>query len=338
VLAAAAFVLLRVPAVQDALIRRGARAALTASPDLFEPDALRVLVCGSVGPLPHPTRAGPCTAIFAGGRLYLVDAGLGGWDNLARWRVDGRRIAAVLLTHFHSDHIGELGEIDLQTWVAGRDAPLRVLGPPGVENVVAGFEEAYAHDARYRIAHHGADLLPEAAGRMRPTPVAPGVVLEENDLRITAFPVDHAPVEPAYGYRFDYRGRSVVVSGDGATSDTLTEAAKDADVLVRNVLAKHLVSLLEEVATESHRPRIAKIMSDIPSYHASPEEAARTANEAGVRLLVLSHLTPLPPPPLERAFTRGVDAVRPDGWAMGRDGLLVKLPADSEAIRTDHLD
>ena len=161
VLAGAAAGLLRVPALQDALMRRVAARLVSAAPEqLFAKDALRVLLCGSASPLAHPTRARPCTAVFAAGRFYVVDTGPGSWNHLALWRVPGERIGAVLLTHFHSDHIGELGEFNLQTWVAGRPAPLRVFGPPGVERVVAGFSTAYAEDARLRTAHHGVEIVP----------------------------------------------------------------------------------------------------------------------------------------------------------------------------------
>src|SRR5271154_5683521 len=123
-------------------------------------------------------------------------------------------------------HIGDLGEANLESWAQGRDHPLRVYGPPGVEQVVHGFEEAYSLDEGYRIAHHGAALMPAANWQMQPLPVKidtpPGAspcaggsatVLDENGLKVTAFTVDHTPVAPAYGYRFDYKGRSVVVSG-----------------------------------------------------------------------------------------------------------------------------
>jgi ribonuclease Z len=97
---------------------------------------------------------------------------------------------------------------------------LLLAAPPGVDRVVAGFEEACALDTRYRIAHHGVDLLPRDFGRMEARPiVAPAVVLEEEGLEITSFEVDHRPATPAFGYRFDYAGRSVVVSGDTVESE-----------------------------------------------------------------------------------------------------------------------
>ncbi len=332
---------LRLPAVEDFLIARAlARATRLQADDLFAEDALRVLFCGTGSPLPHATRAKACVAVIAAGQFYLVDVGPGSWNRLALARVDASRIGGVFVTHFHSDHIGDLGEVDLQTWAAGRAAPLAVFGPPGVERLVAGFEEAYALDAEYRIAHHGADFLPAEAGRMEARPIAgpdagvPSVALERDGLRITAFAVDHAPIRPAYGYRFDWGGRSVVVSGDTVKSASLIAASRGVDVLAHEAQANHLIARIGEATAKAGRARAAKIMADIPSYHTSPVEAAEVANEAGARLLVLYHLNPPPPAALfERAFVRGVAEVRAGDWVVAEDGMLLELPRGSDEIR-----
>ena len=139
---------LRVPAVQDFVHAAGHRSTDEhAAEQLFGDDG--ACACCSAAPRRRcRTRRGPkpCVAVFAAGRFWVVDTGPGSWNRLALWQVDGRNIGGVLLTHFHSDHIGELGEFNLQTWGAGRPGPLQVFGPPGVERVVAGFNEAYALD------------------------------------------------------------------------------------------------------------------------------------------------------------------------------------------------
>lgn len=309
------------------------------------PDGLHVALCGAGSPLPDPLRSGPCTAVMAGERLYIVDAGGGASRTLSRLRIPQGAIDAILLTHFHSDHIDGLGELLMQRWANGTAvAPTPVIGPAGVEEVVRGFGLAYAPDEGYRIAHHGEAVMPPAGAgavaRPFPPPRAgePVVVLDDGDLRITAFRVEHAPVEPAVGYRFDYAGRSVVISGDTSPSEEVRRQAAGVDLLVHEALAPHLVALLTEGAREAGRDNLVTITEDILDYHTTPVEAARIAAEAGVGFLLYNHIVPpLPLTPLVDAFTEGVDAVYAGPFRVGRDGTLVVLPAGGDAIEVDEL-
>jgi ribonuclease Z len=307
--------------------------------DLAKPGELSVLLCGTGSPLPDPNRASACTLIAAGNDIYVIDAGLGSVRNLLTWRVPLQNVKGVFLTHFHSDHIGELGELRLQTWVAGRRTPLKVYGPPGVEDVVDGFNKVYSHDSDYRTAHHGeaflpredADLVAVAVSIPAKQPIAP--VFDTNGLKVTAIRVDHGPVKPAYGYRFDYSGRSVTISGDTSYYQPLAVAAHGSDVLVHEAQSNRLVAILGQALTAAGRNRPAKIMHDIPGYHTTPVEAARIANEANAKLLVFTHINPpLPNGIAERAFLDGVSLVRPHDWLLGRDGTLIRLPGHSDAI------
>ena len=336
---------LRSPHLQDAIVARtAARRIGRDMSGLLAPDALRVLLCGTSSPIPSPRRAEACTAVFAGGRMWIVDTGPGSWRTLALRRIRGEAIGAVFYTHLHSDHIGELGEFNLQTWVAGRPGPLRVYGPDGVTELVHGFAEAYAADTRFRIAHHGAALLPPDRSAMVPIPVLlDGAdatrVLDEDGVVVTAFAVAHDPVKPAFGYRFDYGGRSVVVSGDTAPSPNLVTQARGADVLVHEAQANAVVRIMEDAARQAGESRIAKILGDIPSYHTDPADAAYEAVAAGVRLLVLTHLTPPPDGALlARIFRRDVTGVPPRGMVLGEDGTLVVLPKGSDAVDVTRLD
>lgn len=332
--------------LQDAIVHRAVSGILGKSQEaLFTDDALRAVACGTSSPLVDANRAGPCVAVFAGGKFYVVDTGLGAWKNFALWRVPAERIGAVFYTHFHSDHIGELGEFNMQTWVGGRPGPLRVFGPHGVEKVVEGFSKAFELDRQYRTAHHGEEAVNPRKGEMIAHPFtanadepAGTVVLEENGLVIRAFVVDHKPIEPAVGYRFDYKGRSVVVSGDTVPTPSLIAASKDADVLFHEAQANFMVDIMREEALAAGVDQYAKLLGDIPSYHTSPVDAAKIANEANAGLLVLYHLTPPPPNPIvERIFLRGVADVRPKGVVLSRDGFLATLPQGSNEIQTSYV-
>lgn len=324
----------------ERIVLAGAKRNLSSDGLAALPDGLHIVLCGAGGPLPDPVRSGPCNAVVAGGKLFVVDAGSGAARNLARMDLFPGRVEALLLTHFHSDHIDGMGELAMLRWTAGANtSPLPVLGPPGVEEVVEGFDWAYQQDAVYRTAHHGAATAPPSGAGMEarpfplPAPSAPIVLHDEDGLRITAFRVDHDPVDPAVGYRFDYGGRSLVISGDTSKSEEIARQATGVDLLVHEALAPHLVAIMNRAARETGRANLEKITRDIPDYHSSPVEAAEIAENAGVKHLLLTHIVPpLPLPGLESVFLRGVDAVYSGPVTLGRDGTTVSLPRDSDAI------
>lgn len=294
-----------------------------------EYDGLRVFLCGTASPLVAPGHAQACVAVLAGEDLYLVDAGMGAAGTFAFSGESLVPLRAVLLTHFHSDHITGLPDVNLNSWVAGRRQPLQVVGPLGVGRVVAGFNEAFALDYGYRVAHHGAAMLPLELAVLEARTVDAGVVLDEDGLVVTAFPVDHAPVAPAFGYRFDYRGRSVVVSGDTLVTDSMRTAARGADLLLHDALSLPIVRALEEGARAAGQLRLAKIMADIPSYHAHAAQLGELAASAGVRQLALYHFVPAPRNLLMRqVFRRDL----PANAMLAEDGLVVELPGGSSAI------
>jgi ribonuclease Z len=339
-LAIAAATALQFVAVDTWLFRMAVRGAVSGGDaQLADANTLSVLLVGTGTPLPDVSRAGPSAMIAAGSHLYLVDAGVDAARNLQLWKVPLDRIDGVLITHLHSDHIGGLAEIRLQTWVAGRKSPLKVYGPPGIERVVAGFNEAYAIDDSYRTKHHGAAFLPAADADLVAVPIviAPGAtttaVFDAAGLKVTAIRVKHEPANPAYGYRFDFAGRGVTISGDTIYDEDLAHAAEGSDVLVHEGLAPELVGIMGDEMRAAGRLRPAKIMHDIPGYHTAPPDAAKIANMAHARLLLFTHLLPILPNAIAvRAFLKGVDEVRPSGVRVGHDGLIVRLPRGSTDV------
>jgi ribonuclease Z len=303
-------------------------------------DGLHVALCGSGGPFADPRRACACEAVIAGKSLYVVDTGPGSERKLELMKLNPGQVKAVLLTHFHSDHIGDLGELMLKRWAGGsKKMPLEVFGPKGVETVVNGFNQAYSLDDEYRILHHGPETVPPtgAGGLARPFDFPAGkeevIIIEENGLKVTAFLVDHGPVKPAVGYRFDYKGRSVVISGDTSPSRILSHQAGNVDLLVHEALQRQMVQILQKVSQKSGRINTAKVVGDIQNYHTSPEEAAKIAKEAGVRHLLLTHLIPpLPVSDLKSAFLGDAKKIYHGPITIGEDGMFFTLPAGNKKI------
>jgi ribonuclease Z len=316
--------------------------AMTAAADPLAalPDGLHAGLCGAGSPFPDERRSGPCTVVVAGRRMFVVDAGSGASRNIARMRLDAGQIEALFLTHYHSDHIDGLGELMLQRWIQrASQQPMPVHGPPGLERVLQGFGEAYALDQGYRTAHHGAEVAPPGGFGTAARPFDLGgeggrrVLIAEPELEVVAFTVDHGPVRPAVGYRFRYKDRTLVISGDTAKSAAVAREAKGVDLLVHEALSPQLLSLLERGFSQAGRARLAQVMHDVLNYHATPEEAADIAQAAGVKALVFHHIVPpLPIGTLEPEFLLGGAGRFAGPMRIGIDGDWFSLPAGTSTV------
>lgn len=311
--------------------------------DTERPDGLHVVLVGSGSPLGDPTRLGPSTAIIAGERIFVIDVGSGSPRNLARFGVQPGAIEAVFITHFHSDHIDSLGELMLQRWAGGANtSPLPVHGPSGIERVVNGFNEAYAQDKVYRVAHHGVETTPPSgaggvAVPFRTAGLVPSgqiTLIDEGGLKVSAFSVVHSPVEPAVGYRFEYKGRSVTLTGDTAYSENLVANAKGTDLLIAEALNAEMVGKIGKAVGDSGANNLAKIMGDIPDYHITPVEGAEMAEKAGAKMLVFNHIVPaLPLKYLEAYYAKGTRKAFSGPVIVGRDGMTFSLLPGEDKIR-----
>ena len=293
-------------------------------------EGLHVLLLGTGSPMPDRSRAGTSTIILAGDKVFVVDVGDGSMRNTQLIGFDNGTIDAVFLTHYHSDHIASLGEFMLNRWVGAKHTePLDIYGPPGIESVVKGFNEAYKLDSKYRTQHHGEDFAPPSGAGGNPITFELDekeqikVILEEDGLKVTAFKVEHPPIKPAVGYKFEYRGKSVVVSGDTNYNKLLVEQAQNVDLLIHDALSVDMVKWINQYSTKESTRTVTQ---DIPDYHASPEEAAKLAQKANVGHLVLSHIIPpLPSILLEKYFLKKVGKLYHGEITLAKDGMLISM-------------
>ncbi|OMB99981.1 ribonuclease Z [Mycobacterium sp. NS-7484] len=242
---------------------------------------IEVTLLGTGSPIPDPHRAGPSTLVRAGGQSFLIDCGRGVLQRLAAIGSGANGLSALLLTHLHSDHIADLGDVIITRWVSTFTPdvpPLPIIGPPGTADVVAAMLKAFGFDIGYRIAHHD-DLT-------APPPVevheyTDGPVWDRDHVHIRVAPTDHRPVTPTIAFRIEHAGASVVAAGDTVPCPGLDGLAAGAGALVHTVIRKDLIELLPQ-----------QRIRDICDYHSSVQEAAATASRAGVGILILTHYVP----------------------------------------------
>ena len=245
------------------------------------PPDIRVTLLGTGSPIPSIDRFGPSTLIEAGQEKLLIDCGRGVPVRLWQLHIPLSSLTAVFLTHLHSDHVTGIPDLWLTGWLpppfGKRTETLRMWGPPGTKEMMANLERAFSWDIQTRIAD---EKLSKEGVAVAAEDIHEGVVYQKNGVKVTAFEVDHGDlIKPALGYRIDYAGRSVVISGDTRPNDNLVRYAKGTDVLI------HEVALAP--ADQLRRSEAAR---RILGHHTTPEEAGKIFTRIKPRLAVYSHI------------------------------------------------
>jgi ribonuclease BN (tRNA processing enzyme) len=246
----------------------------------------RLILLGTGGgPRPRKATAASAQAIVVGDTAYVVDCGDGVARQMASAGVPLTSLRHVFITHQHSDHNADYGNLLLLSWAAGLRTRVDTWGPPPLAEMTSLFLQMNAFDISTRIADEGRVPL---APLIHPHEItSDGQVLEENGVKVTAALVPHPPVTPAFAYRFDTPDRSIVISGDTAYSDNLIRLARDADVLVHEAL---WVPAVDRIVAKV--PNATTLRKHIIDSHTSAEDVGRVARAARVKMLVLSHLVP----------------------------------------------
>ena len=238
--------------------------------------SIKVTLLGTGTPQPIMERFGASILVQAGSESLLFDAGRGCLQRLRQINVSYDKIDALFLTHLHSDHITGLPDLWLTGWlVSKRAVPLDVFGPTGTREMLNYLQKAFAFDIKMRVED---DKRSEDGSKFVVAEIQQGVVYEKNGVKVTAFLVDHYPVVPAFGYRIDYSGHTVVLSGDTRYSENLISFAKGADLLI------HEVAIAPDTLSKSD-PQYHILM-----HHTTPEQAAKVFNKVHPRLAAYSHI------------------------------------------------
>jgi len=251
------------------------------------PSPIRVTLLGTGNPRPSMSRFGPSILVEAAGQKLLFDCGRGVPQRLYQLGIPFNDADALFLTHLHSDHTVGIPDLWLTGWVMGRTVPLRVWGPAGTSEMISHLQQAYSFDVHIR--RDVDEQLPAEGVSIQSREVEQGVVYEERGVRVTAFLVDHGLVKPAFGYRVDFAGHSVVLSGDTRFSANLIRFAQGADVLIHEVLDLDAYRQADTIYTPE---QIQKVIA----HHTTAEQAGVVFSRVKPKLAVFSHIVPIDAP------------------------------------------
>jgi ribonuclease Z len=245
---------------------------------------LQAVLLGTGSPPPNPTRRGPSTLMSLGAERFLVDAGSGVGAQLVRAGLRPYEWPRVLITHHHSDHTIDLGHLLISRWIAGQNAPFEVWGPAGTRRQMEKLLDYLDWDIEVRRAH----MHDRARPAISVTEIEEGRVMEVGGVTVSAFLVEHDPVRPAFGFRFDGAGRSVVISGDTRPAENLIRWSHGVDVLIHECCEMAKTSWYPGCGWPSLEAKV----EDLASYHTQPSDLGRVAAEAAVKKLAVTHLMP----------------------------------------------
>lgn len=246
----------------------------------------RLILLGTGGgPTPKPNRAAASQVIVVNGAAYVIDCGNGVARQMVLAGLKLGSLHSVFITHHHSDHNADFGNLLLLAWASDLSHQVKLFGPPPIAAMTKQFLALNAVDIRTRVRDEGRRPI---AGMISTTELArPGRVMQDGNITVTSALVNHPPIAPAFAYRFDCPDRSIVISGDTTPSDALVDLARDADVLVHEVM--HVPSIEQLIASE---PNAKTLREHLLASHTTTEQVGEIASRARVKTLVLSHFVP----------------------------------------------
>ncbi|MDZ7708293.1 MAG: MBL fold metallo-hydrolase [Trueperaceae bacterium] len=299
--------------------------------EFLDPDVITVFLPGTAGPM-SPTEAQTANVVFVNGQFLLFDAGDYAQKRMEQSTLPMDALDAVFITHFHNDHIADLGEVIQRSFMLGREKNLVIYGPTGTDAIVQGFNASYAEDSDYRTLHHTEQWMPsEFHGATASEFSADETVVEvyrKDGVVVTAFRVAHPPVEPVFGYTIEFAGKKVVISSDTLITEELRHQSRDADLLVMDVMNYELVELMENTFREVGDERNAVIFFDIREYHPDVNDVGVMAEEQGVKRMALTHFAPTLPSRflMNHYYVNPIKANYSGELYADGDGTTVRIP------------
>lgn len=287
----------------------------------INPWDIRVTLLGTGSPMVSMDRYGPGTLVEVGGEILLFDAGRGVLQRLVQLQTPLKDLRSLFLTHLHSDHLVGLPDLWLTGWVVGSpESPLRLWGPRGTKGMMAHLNRAFDFDIRIRLYD---ERLPPQGIIVLVEEITEGVVYEHNGIKVTAFEADHSPIQPAFGYRIDYKNRAVLLSGDTRFSEHIIKCAQGVDVIVHEVIVAEMLRA---------RTKNLQKTEQVIAHHTTAEQAGNVFTSVNPKLAVYNHIVPSWPG-VENELILSTRKTYAGPLAVGEDLMVINI-GDKVTIRT----